>query len=229
MGTHATIQRWNEFPSCMGGDTTLYGSYVWEFYPGHPLQNRWGFVAQHRLVAEQTIGRPLVTSRDEAIAEVVHHKNHNRTDNRPENLQVMTMREHRKHHAAQAADRSKLNLPPVDVVEDALRHNSILNAAKALGWTHMTLRKHFPELVAKYKRKSPSDLEDQGLVDLVLRIAADPTLSIHDAEAMLKISSRTAAKICEKHGVKWVKKSKKGEVHKTYRGQPTQRSLAASE
>lgn len=48
--------------------------------------------AIHRVVAEQMIGRPL--ARDE----VVHHKDGNRQNNRPENLQVMTRAEHTRLH-----------------------------------------------------------------------------------------------------------------------------------
>lgn len=218
--------KFDVFPSCRGGNTILYGTYVWEFCPGHPLQNRWGFVAQHRLVAETMLGRPLVTSRDESVAEVVHHLDHCRTNNDPSNLQVLTMRDHRRLHAHERSMKHRESLPSMEIVEDALRRYSIKNAAYFLGWTHMTLRKHFPELVAKHKRKSPSDLNDPELAALVLRIAKDPQLSVHDAEAMLKISARTAMKFCKQHGVQWVKKSRKGEVHKTYRKKPTQRLSA---
>ena len=66
-----------------GGRYKTTQGYVMVFAgKGHHLAGPNGYAAEHRVVAEQILGRPL------ASKEVVHHKNGDRADNRPENLSV---------------------------------------------------------------------------------------------------------------------------------------------
>lgn len=50
------------------------------------------FIDEHRFVMEQYLGRKLERN------EIVHHINGNKSDNRIENLQIMTLSEHSKKH-----------------------------------------------------------------------------------------------------------------------------------
>ena len=63
--------------------------------PDHPCADSHGYVAYHRIVAENMIGRLLKSD------EIVHHRNDDGKDNRPENLQVMTNSEHVRRHVTQ--------------------------------------------------------------------------------------------------------------------------------
>ena len=50
------------------------------------------YVQEHRYVMEQALSRKL------GLHEIVHHRNGDRADNRLENLQLMTRKEHNEHH-----------------------------------------------------------------------------------------------------------------------------------
>lgn len=79
-----------------------YG-YILVRVENHPFKNCDGFVFEHRLVAERYL------LNDENSIEIdgekylkpeydVHHKDRNRTNNNPDNLEVMTRSEHMKLH-----------------------------------------------------------------------------------------------------------------------------------
>lgn len=66
--------------------------YIAIYFPSHPKSRSDGYIMEHVLMMECFIGRWL---RDD---EVVHHINGDKTDNRKENLMLMTASEHMSLH-----------------------------------------------------------------------------------------------------------------------------------
>lgn len=70
-----------------------HNGYVEAHFPNHHRARGNGYVFEHILIAEKTLGRRLKDN------EIVHHINHVKTDNRPSNLMVMDRGEHSKLHS----------------------------------------------------------------------------------------------------------------------------------
>ena len=93
--------------SWKGGKKLSRYGYMRVLMPEHPFAEKDGTILEHRLVAEQH----LLT--DENSIEIngkkylspdyiVHHKNHNRLDNRPENLEIMKKGKHSSMHCLES-------------------------------------------------------------------------------------------------------------------------------
>lgn len=66
----------------------------WLLYmPNHPDSSKQGYIREHRLNMQKKLGRRLKKH------EIVHHINHVKSDNRPENLMLLSSnKEHKKLH-----------------------------------------------------------------------------------------------------------------------------------
>lgn len=64
------------------GGRSKSGGYISIYQPTHPHRQTKGYVLEHRLVMEKTLGRYLERW------EIVHHINRIKNDNRPENLKL---------------------------------------------------------------------------------------------------------------------------------------------
>lgn len=82
-------------PKWRGGKTTMKDGRTLVFAPNHPDANCIGgkYILEYRLIAEKKIGRRLMSN------EIVHHINGDVTDNRAENLEIMTQAEHASIHS----------------------------------------------------------------------------------------------------------------------------------
>lgn len=79
-------------------------------YDDHPfacMRGPNGYCYEHRLVMAEMIGRPLDP------VEVVHHVNHDPSDNRPENLMLFPNNgEHLRYHAEERRRSREARVPP---------------------------------------------------------------------------------------------------------------------
>jgi hypothetical protein len=99
-------------PKWRGGRIVDPNGRVLIYAPDHPNPTTNGtHVYEYRLIAELQLGRFLRSD------EIVHHKNGDPTDNRPENLEVMTQAQHLLAHG----------LPRLGGIANANRYKAVAN------------------------------------------------------------------------------------------------------
>ena len=69
-------------PPCWKGGVMKSNGYLYFYRPQHPSATKAGYVYEHRLVMEKSLGRRLKSN------EFVHHKNGVKDDNRIKNLEL---------------------------------------------------------------------------------------------------------------------------------------------
>jgi hypothetical protein len=74
-----------------GGRTLHAKGYIYAYAPDHPRASN-GYVFEHILVAEKKLGRYLLPG------ETPHHKNFIKDDNRPENIEILSAKDHGRLH-----------------------------------------------------------------------------------------------------------------------------------
>lgn len=74
------------------GYIVTHNGYVMVKVPNHPFADSKGYVRKHRLVMENHLERILDQD------EIIHHINGDKTDNRIENLKIVSLPEHTKNH-----------------------------------------------------------------------------------------------------------------------------------
>ena len=89
------IRYGKDHPSWKGGKYINDSGYILTLHRNHPSGVKKPYLREHRLILEAHLGRILTKD------EIIHHKNGDKTDNRVENLMIVTRSEHINMHREQ--------------------------------------------------------------------------------------------------------------------------------
>lgn len=101
------------------------GDYLYAVVNDHPYANKYGYVLHHRIVMENYLKRLLNSD------EIVHHLDGNKKNNIPENLQVMSSRDHTREHMSDVGrEYVRFKCPSCNTIFEKARNNSHLAKPK---------------------------------------------------------------------------------------------------
>lgn len=103
------------------------------YVPHHPSANSSGYVPRYRFIMEMHVKRILNSN------EEVHHKNEDKLDDRLDNLEILTTREHIMQHRPWEYHRTKVDREHVqELMNIGLGNRKI---AKRLGYSTSTIKR----------------------------------------------------------------------------------------
>lgn len=139
------------------GRTVVQNGYIWEYSPGNPQENLWGYAFQHRLVAEWCLGRFL------SAEEVVHHENEKKDDNRPENLRVFaTAGDHIHFHQRSACLNDQEIVARIHEMCESYPGTQ-KQAAKELGLSLLTFRKVIEDYRLPWRNRLAARIDEASV------------------------------------------------------------------
>jgi hypothetical protein len=131
--------------------------YVFEYAPCHPASNKRGFVMQHRMLMEESLGRILRGT------EVVHHEDEDKTNNVLSNLRLFASQsEHLAYHMRNEPQHSP-ELAEKLKVYAADSRRSYEEASADLGISVVTLMKCCRNFGIRWKTAAVRELDEQSV------------------------------------------------------------------
>lgn len=112
------------------GKTKTWNGYVMVKDWSHPYADSKGYVREHRLVMERHLGRYLMPD------EEVHHINGKKDDNRIENLELLTKKEHRHEHSS----RLRKSIDQDELIEVYKKSTTLQQIADHFGVDRKTIK-----------------------------------------------------------------------------------------